>query len=513
MRQIKERATPPFAPCGSMWCRQASDAGPEPIASMKTADVEGPFAALSRRLLAGVTFLVLAAAGTLCHAGEYPIEGYPDGLSFTEGDVIDFHVSSAFARYHVTIQRIGASRETVWARDIENGTRQRIPTDASARGCGWPVSFSVRVPAAWKSGYYEVYFGAPAADNKEQWTEGRTAFFVIRAKSPGAKAKILLQLATNTYNAYDNWGGHSLYAFNSDRGRQGSRVSFSRPITSGASEWEVPFIEWAERNGYNLEYAVNSDLEFHPELLDRYRLVLSVGHDEYWSAPMRDTIERFISNGGNLAFFGGNSLTWQVRFENGGTEMVCWKHAYREDPLYNPTGSSPLLSTLWGHPLVNRPENALVGAGTMFGGMHRSAGQYVDGSGAFTVYRPGHWVFAGTGLKQGEQFGARDRIVGYECDGCEHRFVNGRPVPTQRDGTPDGFLILALAPASWPADEWQWYEKWESGRRGNACMGLHEIAAGGTVFTAATTGWAHGLQGKDPIVEIITRNVLDRLSR
>lgn len=153
----------------------------------------------------------------------------------------------------------------------------------------------------------------------------------------------------------------------------------------------------------------------------------------------------------------------------------------------------------------------------MFGSMHCSKGQYTDGSGAFTVYQPEHWVFSGTGLEQGAQFGAKDRTVGYECDGCEHTFVIGRPVSTRRDGTPEGFLILALAlalaPASWPADEWQWYEKWESGRRGNACMGLHGVPAGGTVFTAATTGWAHGLQGKDPILEIITRNVLDRLSR
>jgi len=471
------------------------------------------FNAFSRRLLLGAVFFLLVCAGTLSHASQYPIEGYPDGQSFTQGDIINFHVSSEIERYHVTIQRIGASRETVWQRDIDNGTRHRIPADVSAQGCAWPVSFSFTVPAGWKSGYYEVFFGATDADNKEQWIEGRTSFFVIRAKKTGTTAKILLQLTTNTYNAYDNWGGHSLYAYNSEGERPGRKVSFSRPISSGAWEWEVPFIQWAERNGYDLDYAVNSDLELHPEMLDHYQLVVSVGHDEYWSAPMRDTIERFISNGGNLVFFGGNSLTWQVRLENEGTEMVAWKEAYREDPLYHPEGNSPLLSTLWSHPLVNRPENQLVGAGTMFGGMHRSKGQYMDGSGAFTVYRPDHWVFARTGMKQGAQFGAKDRIVGYECDGCDHTFVSGRPVPTRRDGTPEDFLILALAPASWAPDEWGWYERWESGRTGNACMGIHRVPGGGTVFTAATTGWAHGLRGKDPMVEIITRNVLDRLSK
>jgi len=168
------------------------------------------FNTVSRWALLGAVFFLLAGAGTLSHAREYPIEGYPDGRSFTEGDVIEFHVSSKIERYHTTIQRIGASRETVWERDIENGTEHRVAADASAQGCGWPVSFSVTVPAAWKSGYYEVFFGAPDAHNKEKWVEGRTSFFVIRAKSPGANAKILLQLNTNTYNAHMTIGGDTV---------------------------------------------------------------------------------------------------------------------------------------------------------------------------------------------------------------------------------------------------------------------------------------------------------------
>ena len=67
--------------------------------------------------------------------------------------------------------------------------------------------------------------------------------------------------------------------------------------------WERDFVEWAEAAGYALDYCANSDLEWHPELLDNYRLVLSVGHDEYWSAPMRDHLEAYIAAGGNAAFF------------------------------------------------------------------------------------------------------------------------------------------------------------------------------------------------------------------
>jgi hypothetical protein len=42
-------------------------------------------------------------------------------------------------------------------------------------------------------------------------------------------------------------------------------------------------------------------------------------------------------------------------------------------------------------------------------------------------------------------------------------------------------------------------------------MGLY--TRGGTVFTAGTTDWAHGLQSGDAAVQKITRNVLDRLSK
>ena len=37
--------------------------------------------------------------------------------------------------------------------------------------------------------------------------------------------------------------------------------------------WQQPFVAWAERAGFRLDYAVNGDLEFHPEILENYRLV------------------------------------------------------------------------------------------------------------------------------------------------------------------------------------------------------------------------------------------------
>ena len=83
---------------------------------------------------------------------------------------------------------------------------------------------------------------------------------------------------------------------------QGHRVSFDRPLAGLFDHWERDFVEWAEAAGYALDYCANSDLEWHPELLDNYRLVLSVGHDEYWSAPMRDHLEAYIAAGATPRF-------------------------------------------------------------------------------------------------------------------------------------------------------------------------------------------------------------------
>lgn len=445
------------------------------------------------------------------------IEGYTAQVSYQPGDTVRFHVSTTAGKWSLEIARLGAKAETVATKNDIPGAAHAVPANASSHGCHWPVSFELTVPEDWRSGYYEATLRA--TDNGGEFTQRgrRTAesklFFVVRPAHPGANAKILLQLTTNTYNAYNNWGGHSLYAYHARNKLQGTRVSFERPLAGFFRQWELPFIAWAERQGYALDYAVNSDLEFRPELLKPYKLVLSVGHDEYWSTPMRDRLEEFIGDGGNVAFFSGNTCCWQVRSEEDGRALVCYKQTLVLDPLF-PTKDRRLLSTLWSHHLVGRPENSLTGVGFLHGGYHRSHGQYMEGEAAFTVHRPDHWLFAGTGLGQGDKFGGKNTIVGYECDGCDLAWKDGVPSATHRDGTPETFTVLGTCPARWHPDDALWYDRFprdETGvpTQGAAVMGVY--ARGGTVFTAGTTDWAHGLTGDDKAVEQITRNVLDRL--
>ena len=464
-------------------------------------------------------FLLLASAcGSVSADTSDPrplfIEGYAGKESYKPGDEVSLHVSTTAPKFTVEIARLGAQREVVFTKAGVAGRECPIPENASSHGCNWPALLTVPVPADWKSGYYEVTLRAEDRGGKYvergRRTVESTCFFIVRSATPGAKSKTLIQLSTNTYNAYNNWDGFSLYAYNGRAGVQGHRVSFHRPPASQFSQWVQPFVGWAEANGSRFDYAANSDLEFHPEDLSAYKLVLSVGHDEYWSTPMRDHLEAFIAKGGNVAFFSGNTCCWQVRSEDGGSAFTCWKQRCVMDPIY-PTGDHSLLTTLWSHHLVERPENQLTGVGFLHGGFHRSHGQFMDGKAAYTVHRPEHWLFAGTGLERGSEFGGKDTIVGYECDGCEFEMKDGLPVPTHSDGTPEGFTILGSCPAKWHPEDALWYERFPKDRVGAAVLGTY--TRGGIVVTAGSTDWAHGLRGKDPTVERITKNVLERLGQ
>ena len=176
-----------------------------------------------------------------------------------------------------------------------------------------------------------------------------------------------------------------------------------------------------------------------------------------------------------------------MRSEENGRALTCWKQWFDQDPVFV-TADHRTLSTLWSHHLVKRPENQLTGVGFIHGGYHLSHGQFMDGKGAFRVHRPDHWILEGTGLKAGDDFGAKHTIVGYECDGCEFEMKNGLPVPTDRDGTPENFTILATCPARWHPDDALWYDHFPrdpAGRPTEERPCSVFIPRGGTVVTSA----------------------------
>ncbi|HET9728806.1 MAG TPA: N,N-dimethylformamidase beta subunit family domain-containing protein, partial [Acidimicrobiia bacterium] len=276
------------------------------------------------------------------------VAGYCWPQSAAAGDTIALHLSSPSGRpVAVEVARVGAERDIVFTDDAVPADHHATPLDASTNGCSWPAALTLRVDPAWRSGYYEVALTIDI-DGKARRSH---AFFAVRPSR--GSARILLALATNTWHAYNDFGGRNLYTGATQVSLQrpmapgylykppglGRRVTTTAPPdaqmaahvgylalnhlspwagSAGWPDWERPFIEWAERNGYAIDVVTNADLEDHPRLLrdGGYALYLSVGHDEYWSAGMRDTVEEFIGRGGNAAFFSGNTSFWQVRFED-----------------------------------------------------------------------------------------------------------------------------------------------------------------------------------------------------
>lgn len=495
------------------------------------------------------------------------IAAYPSRLSYLPGERLDLHCSCADSTFAVEIYRVGARSERVLKDERVQGTQHPVPDDVVPNGARWPVAWSFEIPGDWRSGFYEVQVRG------ERSSETAEAFFVVRSPQPGAHSRIVLALATNTYNAYNNWGGSSLYLGE-------HRVSFQRPLSrgfvrrpddpldrivppgrvdpdnhrlqaelsragyswwsvaAGWHNWERRFVRWAEREGYSLDLVTNSDLEHYPDCLDGYQLMLSVGHDEYWSWPMRDTFDAFVADGGNAAFFSGNALFWQVRLEERGDAMVAYKYdAHELDPVVG-TDQERLMTGIWSDRLIGRPETESIGVSFTRAGYARIGHSLVNGSGAYTVWRPDHWTLAGTGLGYGDLLGARHAIVSFEADGCELETRDGIPVPTGRDGAPPELEVVGTSPAHlWTADEFPkrialkpgepgelefcaarlpggedgGLENLDRLARGQAVMGT--FTRGGTVFTAGCTDWAYGLDGGDLALEQVTRNVLDRLSQ
>jgi GDSL-like Lipase/Acylhydrolase family/N-terminus of Esterase_SGNH_hydro-type/N,N-dimethylformamidase beta subunit-like, C-terminal len=164
------------------------------------------------------------------------VEGYTDKLSYVLGDEVQFHISASVPTFDFQIARIGADRPVVWRKDGIPGKEYPIPTDASSRGCDWPEAFRVRIPTSWPSGYYAGRMTAKGKDGKPVSSE---LFFVVRPADPGKDTKILLQLSTNTYNAYTNCRSSS------GRNRPGTSSTTRSTATSSSARKCSSITSWS----------------------------------------------------------------------------------------------------------------------------------------------------------------------------------------------------------------------------------------------------------------------------
>ncbi|NHN56461.1 hypothetical protein G9U51_11795 [Calidifontibacter sp. DB0510] len=496
---------------------------------------------------------------------------YTDEWSFDPGDTVEVRAHTTADSYSLRLVRDGIRPEEVWsARDLP-GRAHPTPEDAYAVGCGWPVAVTFEVGADWPSGLYLLIIEVDDGGRRHE----REHFIVVRGQRRTPHALIL---TTSTMTSYNDWGGANAYRGLGDdpyADVPSPRLSVRRPIARGmlrkpphaprssnphtpalgelprhpAYEWahthgysrhhadafwatyERPFAHWAEGEGITLDYLTQHDLHRDPHALDGYANAIIVGHDEYWTAAMRDTVDAFVEQGGHISRFAGNFL-WQVRLEDEESVQVCYKLP-ELDPLF---ATDPVhVTTAWEWPPIGRPGSQTMGLNGMAGVYNRYGSAAPRSSGGFTVQRPGHWAFEDTDLHHGDVFGgAPICVAAFELDGCDYTVRRGLPFPTGSDGAPDNLEIIAMCPAvGGESDRWQGQvplgapmveveqiievlfdpvpdrftgEFYGSGMVASFTKGE------GSVFCAGSTEWVNGLRLHDPFTEQITRNVLRRFS-
>jgi Domain of unknown function (DUF4082)/Bacterial Ig-like domain/Bacterial Ig domain len=311
-------------------------------------------------------------------AGDASIQGYAAQFSVNRGTTVQFKVDTNAAAYRFDIYRMGyyggagARRvATVTPTATLPQTQPSCLNDAATGliDCGnWAVSGSWAVPATATSG---IYFAKVTRTD----TGGAShIFFVVR--DDASTSNLLFQTSDTTWQAYNNYGGNSLYA-GSPAGRA-YKVSYNRPFNTravdGGQDWvfnaEYPMVRWLESNGYDVSYFSGIDSDRLGSLIQQHRVFLSVGHDEYWSGAQRANVEAARNNGVNLAFFSGNEVFWKTRWENsidGSATPYRTLVTYKETHANAKIDPTAAWTGTWRDPRFSppadggRPENALTG--------------------------------------------------------------------------------------------------------------------------------------------------------
>jgi hypothetical protein len=312
-------------------------------------------------------------------SGDASIRGYTRYFSYDLGKTVEFKVNTTAPTYYIDIYRLGyydgMGARRAAPRITANGRKQPACVSDAATGlvdCGkWAISARWTIPTKATSGIYLAKL--VRADT------GGASHVVFIVRDDSRFSDILFQTADTTWQAYNDYGGNSLYV-GQPVGRA-YKVSYNRPMIwragrafAGISNLfgaEYPMVRWLESNGYDVTYFSGSDTDRRGALIRNHTLFLSVGHDEYWSAEQRANVESARDAGVNLAFFSGNEVFWKTRWETSidGRDvpyrtLVCYKetHANRKiDPL--PTA----WTGTWRDPRFSppadggRPENALTG--------------------------------------------------------------------------------------------------------------------------------------------------------
>lgn len=442
-------------------------------------------------------------------AGEFRspwIEGYCSRQSVQAGETIDVCVSTSPARaFKFELFRMGyyggRGARLVKSIDRIEGKTQAVPEpgDKNIHECHWEPSLSLTISKEWLSG---VYLGrlTTLPEGQEAYWQSYVIFIVTDDRPAG----ILFQCSDNTWQAYNTWP-NNFSVYTHPKGNQGpwADVSFDRPygreaqfksvvndpLSVGSGQFltlEFPLAFWLEQHGYDVTYCSNSDM-LTPDRGLKCKAFISVGHDEYWDIQQFNSVQSMRDAGVNLLFLSGNSVCWVTPFRDS-TRGIANRIIFRGGPYGGETKEAEDRHREHGpFPYRGPDEGFLMGARNV---------EPVNGGGDWVVTKADHWIFAGTGMKNGE---AVPGLIGWEYHG------NPAAIP--------GLEIIAGGTA-WQGgvNAQQWTATFYPGPKQNF------------VFNASTIFWSQGLShppghtlpwshwsrphGPDDRVQRITHNLL-----
>ncbi|WP_257033876.1 N,N-dimethylformamidase beta subunit family domain-containing protein [Streptomyces sp. Ag109_G2-15] len=389
------------------------------------------------------------------------VTGYTDRVSVAPGEECGLHVSTTAASFRVSAFRVGwyggKQARLIWASPRIPGRAQPppllLPATRTVRA-DWPASLSLDT-TGWPEGAYLLRL---EADTGHQ----RHIPLIVRS-AEGAGRTVLLH-APATWQAYNRWGGYSLYAGSS--GAYATRslaVSLDRPYDGNGAEkflvYEWALVVLAERLRIPLAYTTGVDVHRDPSVLRGAHALVCLGHDEYWTPEQRAYVTRARDAGTNVAFLGANTCFRRVRLEDGegagDRTVVCYKTSYRADPSY---ASAPaLVTTDYRSPPAADPESSLTGV--------LYEGYPVDAP--YVVHAADHWLYDGTGVRPGDAF---PHLVGVEYD----RVTPVSPVPGSLEITAHSPVVCV-------------------GRPSHSDSAYYTAAGGAGVFATGTMRWVEGL--------------------
>jgi hypothetical protein len=358
---------------------------------------------------------------------DHALEGFASQVSAVPGDDVALFVNTTARAVQAQVYRMGYYQglggRLVVQTDFVAAKPQPAPvvTPGTATvSCPWTPTITLNVTKDWLPGCYLL---------KLVGSGGEEQFVPLTIRDDASMASYVLQNSVTTWQAYNLWGHYSLYYGVSPGGKQDFAnrarvVSFDRPYpqnwASGAADFvgnELPLLFHLESLGLDLTYWTDVDLHARPQLLANHRCLFSLGHDEYWSQPMRQAAAQANANGVNLAFLGANAVYRQIRLEPSSVGPnrleVCYKSA-AEDPLAR---EQPALTTVnWAEAPVNNPEQTLIGS------MYQSVGAKAD----MVVTDASSWFYKGCNLTDGHTL---PQVILGEYD----RYVPGLPGPHNAD--------------------------------------------------------------------------------